>query len=277
MLRRILLIAGVALAGLMLFAVILASVAQPLMRYFSRVQDPVLAKRNGEALSRLHGQTIVSVIGHPDDAEYYTGGTLAMLARHGNRVVVIAGTSGEKGGNGSIPNLGRVREGEQRAAAKIGGYSRVVFARNPDRGLADDAHFRAQLLKVFEEENPSVLITFDAEREAWGYRHPDHFYAGEAALQVARKFPSFRTAYLFSTSAPNVTVDVNAYADIKSRARAAHVSQHQGRSGILAVLGFLRFGRGGSHDETRTGSAPANREGDFGGGTESYRLVRLRR
>ena len=276
MLRRTALTAGIVALTLVVLLAVLASAGPPLIRHLTRVRDPVAAKRNGGALARLRNQTVVVVIGHPDDAEYYTGGLLAMLVRHDNRVVVIDGTSGEKGGNG-IPNLARVRESEQRAAGRIEGYDRIVFARNPDRGLENNAHFRGQLRQIFEQERPAVLVTFDAEREALGYRHRDHFYAGQASLQVARELGTVRLAYLFSTASPNVVVDVSRYSEIKSRARAAHVSQHRGRSGILGVLGLLRLGRGGSREETRTGRAGANRDSSFSGGSETYRLVRLGR
>jgi len=158
-LRKILIVSGSVLAVIIVLLVAFAYLAMPLFRYLSRPRDVPLAKKNGEALAQMRDESVVAVVAHPDDAEWYAGGTLGMLARNRNRVVVVLATSGEKGGNG-VPELARVREAEQEKAAGILGYSRVIFLHNPDRGLEDTARLREQLANVFEEENPAVLLTF---------------------------------------------------------------------------------------------------------------------
>lgn len=274
-LKRVALVTGSAALFIVVVLVAFAYLAFPLMRYASRVRDPVEAKRNGDALAQTRDETVVAVIAHPDDAEWYAGGVLALLARRGNRVVVIDGTSGEKGGNG-VPDLAKVREAEQREAGSIAGYSRIVFARNPDRGLTDDKHFRNQVRDVFEQEQPSVLITFDAEKQAIGYRHSDHRAAGAASLAVARTFPTVRTAYLFSSAEPNVLVEIAPVVGIKGRSRAAHKSQWTGRSGpagwLVRALSFLVPNR--ANQGMRAGSASSYPEADVEYG-EPYRLVKI--
>lgn len=272
MLRRIVIFAGGALVVLILLAIVIAAFGFPLLRYLSQPKNLPLAKRNGEALARVHGETIVAVVAHPDDAEWYAGGTLATLARHGNRVVVVDGTSGEKGGN--LPNLGKIREGEQKRAGAIIGYSRIVYLRNPDRGLVDDAHFRRQLLDVFRQENPSILITFDAAQQALGYRHPDHRAAGEASLEVAVDFPTFRAAYLFSSASPNAIVDVTPVVKVKGQALAQNKSQRQGSSFARVFLRLFRFLPRSATENLEAGSAgPYPGIGiKFG---EPFRLVRI--
>ncbi len=274
MIRRILTVLGVAVLVLIILAVLAATVAFPLIRYLSRPKDLPLAKRNGEDLMRVHGQTIVVVIAHPDDAEWYAGGTLALLVRHGNRVVVVDGTSGEKGGN--RPNLGAIREREQRNAGAIIGYRTIFFLHHPDRGLINDPVFRGQLEKIFQEERPSIVLSFDAPDQAFGYRHPDHYNAGAAALEVSEDFDTVRRLYLFSSANPNTIVDVTSVIRIKADALAQHKSQRQ-ESGwariFLRVLQYLIPQRQTGVGEGAGSAFAYPQIGiEFG---EPYRLIRL--
>lgn len=273
MLRRILIVAG---SGLVLVIVLLAAfayVAMPLFRYLSRPQDVSVAKKNGEALAQLRDQSVVAVVAHPDDAEWYAGGTLGMLARNRNRVVVVVSTSGEKGGNG-VPELAKVREAEQEKAAKILGYSRVIFLHNPDRGLADTAHFRDQLTNVFEEEHPAVLLTFDADKQALGYRHSDHIAAGKTALSVARRFTFIKEAYLFSSSSPDVLSEIAPVVKLKGQALEAHQSQRRGSAWARLFFRFFQFLPHTSGEGLAAGSALRYPELGVKYG-EPFRLVRL--
>lgn len=271
--KRVLVIAVTTIVVLLVLLIVAAYGAFPVFRYLSRVRDPAAAKHSGDALARLRGETVVAVTGHPDDAEVYVGGLLALLDRNGNRVVLIVGTSGEKGGNG-IPNLAQVREGEQRRAGEILGYDRIVFARNPDRGLENNAHFRRQIREVFEQEQPTVLVTFDAESQSLPYRHPDHAAAGAASLAVAKQFPTVREAYLFSTATPNVLVEVAPYVELKVRAREAHKSQGMGNTRTRQLLSVLRYLPGLFSGNMRSGFTNPYPEVGIESG-ESYRLLKL--
>lgn len=272
--KRIALGAGVGLLLALVLLIAFAYLALPLFRYLSRPADPALAKRNGEALAQLRGKTVVAVVAHPDDAEWYVGGTLGILARRENRVVVVLGTSGEKGGNG-IPNLAAIREAEQKEAGRILDYSRIVFLRNPDRDLTNNEWVRAQLRDVFEEEEPAALFTFDAERQAAGYRHSDHIAAGEAALAVAKDLPTIRNAYLFSTSSPDVLAEIGPVLKAKGEALSAHQSQRRGNAFARTFFQFFRFLPHTSGENLAAGSALTYK--DLGVSyAEPFRRVSLR-
>lgn len=254
MLRRVLIFAGSGLAILVVLAIAFAYIALPLFRYVSRPRDVALAKQNGQALAKVHDETIVAVVAHPDDAEWYSGGTLGMLVRQRNRVVVVTSTSGEKGGSG-MPNLGKVREAEQEKAADILGYSRVIFLHNPDRGLTDDARYREQLANVFQEEKPSILLTFDAAEPAFGYRHSDHAAAGETALAVARDDSTIEEAYLFSSASPDVLFEIAPIVKAKGQALEAHQSQRKGSAWARVFFRFFQFLPHTSGENLAVGSA----------------------
>lgn len=209
-------------AGLVLAFAALIAVTNRL----SEPADARVAKDRGDALLATTGSTVVAVVAHPDDVDWYTGGTLSALHRNGNRVVVVVGTSGEKGGNG--PDLGERREDEQRRAGRILGYDEIIFLRLPDRGLEPDGDFRRRLKDIFERSQPKYVFSFDPVLEGYIYRHPDHEAAGRVAVQVAPDFPSIKRLYLFHTRQPDTLVDIGSLLGPKGRALEQHRSQREG-------------------------------------------------
>jgi LmbE family N-acetylglucosaminyl deacetylase len=178
--------------------------------------DPAAAKIAGERLLASRDATILVVVAHPDDAEYWAGGTLALLARH-NRVVLLMGTSGDKGDAGLVPGLGAIRERLQREAGRILGYRDIVFLRNPDGGLAASTAYPGEVRRAFATYRPTIVVTFDIAEEAAVYHHPDHEAAGRAATAVANDVGGL-TLYLMHTRAPDVVIDYGAVRTEKARA-----------------------------------------------------------
>lgn len=137
-------------------------------------------------------------VAHPDDLEFYAGGTAISLAKH-NKVIVLMGTLGDKGAGG-WPCVAAVRKRLQLETAKIAGYSDVVFLRHPDQGLGEASAYPGEVQAAFERYKPTIVLTFDAADEAQGYRHVDHEAAGRTAAAVAMELGGV-TLYLFSSSA----------------------------------------------------------------------------
>jgi len=160
--------------------------------------DPVAAKAAGDGLLATRDATVVISVAHPDDAEWYAGGTAAALARD-NHVIVLLGTSGDKGAGG-WPGIAAVRERLQIEGARIAGYSDVVFLRHPDQGLASAASYPAEVKSALSRYGAGIVMTFDVDKEAQGYRHVDHEAAGRTAAAVAMELGGV-TLYLFSSSA----------------------------------------------------------------------------
>lgn len=130
--------------------------------------------------------TIVFVHAHPDDEALLTGGTMALLAREGHRVVLVTATNGEAGLTCSRiakpTALGSRRVGEVERAAAALGCARVETLGYGDSGsngpLRADA-FAAMpvteaaraLQTLLEQEQADVVVGYDA---AGGYGHRDH-------------------------------------------------------------------------------------------------------
>lgn len=105
---------------------------------------------------------------HPDDAELFAGGTLALLARRGYRVGFADLTRGEMSTRGDVPT----REKEAAAAAEtIGAVQRIVLDLGDGR-VRDSDENRLAVVKTLRRYRPSVVMTHYLED-----RHPDHLGA----------------------------------------------------------------------------------------------------
>ena len=212
----------------------------------ARPSNPAAAKKIGDELKKIKGKTVMMVGAHPDDADWYTGGTLSTLHKNGNKVVVVVATSGEKGGNED--GLAKIREKEQLAAGKILGYDEVVFLRYKDRALEVSNDFVKRLQNLINKHNPSVILTFDTEKEGYIYRHSDHRAAGEATLKALKGYQHIEDIYFFHSAKATVILDISALNDLKNRALEAHKSQRNTR--FRRIFRYLpaRFFRRPSND-----------------------------
>jgi len=211
---------------------------RPLTSYLVRPSNLKKAAENGEFLLSQTNKNVFVVTAHPDDAEWYSGGTLARLAEK-NNVFLVLGTSGEKGASGN--NIGKIREEKQKKAAKFIGYRKVFFLRNPDRGLKNDKKFKQQINEMFLKTKPDIVFTFDPVKQGPIYHHPDHLAAGQAATAVVKYFEG-ANLYYFHSSSNNTVVEFSPVKQKKSDALQALFNY--GRPGLVqTILRILSFGR----------------------------------
>lgn len=186
------------------------------------------------------------IVAHPDDVEFYCGGTVVKMARRGVVVDIVLVTSGDKGARDATKSrakMARIREREQEAAAEVLGIKRVRFLRHPDAELVETLELREEFVREIRTTKPDLLLTFDPN-VAYRY-HPDHRVVGRVALDAA--WPSARDpltypdagaphqtaeAWCFAGGDPTLEVDVKEVLDTKIKARLAHASQ----TGSAAVL-----------------------------------------
>ena len=145
--------------------------------------------------------TLVCFHAHPDDEAIATGGTMAMAAAAGHRVVLVMATRGEEGEQlaGVVPDgeeLGDWREQETRRSASLLGCDRVLFLGYRDSGMAGtatngspDSFCRAdvdeaarRLADVLTAERADVLTIYDAHGV---YGHPDHVAVHRVGTRAA--------------------------------------------------------------------------------------------
>ena len=194
-------------------------------------------------------QRILVILAHPDDPEFFCGGSIARWTHAGHRVSYCLLTCGDKGtqDRSITPDaLCSLRQEEQNAAAAVLGVDQVQFLDYPDGYLVPDIQLRRDITRVIREEQPDVLVTCDPTnlyvKETY-LNHPDHRAAGQATLDAvfpaARDHLTFielwrdenlephivREIWISLPGEANVTLDVTEYWEMKLQALHHHKSQ----------------------------------------------------
>jgi LmbE family N-acetylglucosaminyl deacetylase len=125
------------------------------------------------------GLKLLGVLAHPDDESMGMGGILAKYSAEGVETHLVTATRGEHGWFGAPEDnpgpekLGRIREAELCAAAKVLGVRDVAFLDYVDGHLdeADPQEVIAKIAQHIRRVRPQVVFTFD---QNGAYGHPDH-------------------------------------------------------------------------------------------------------
>ena len=191
-------------------------------------------------------ERVLVVTAHPDDSEFGAGGTVAKLAREGKQVVYCIVTSGNKGsGDRSMTpeRLARIREEEQRNAARVLGVETVEFLGFPDCEVEDTRETRLAVTASIRRHRPDRLIIQNPNRtKNLGASHRDHRAVAGIALDcvypLARDHMAFpellaqglephkvREVYMMWWENPELIVDISDTIDLKVKALSCHASQ----------------------------------------------------
>jgi len=134
-------------------------------------------------------QKILVILAHPDDPEFFCGGTLARWAKAGHEIVYYLLTRGDKGSNDPLTDpekLAQLREKEQKSAAKVIGVKEVNFSNHPDGFLIPDVSLRKEIVRIIRKERPDILVSSDPLNYFPSgnnrLNHPDHRAAGLAVM-----------------------------------------------------------------------------------------------
>jgi LmbE family N-acetylglucosaminyl deacetylase len=105
-------------------------------------------------------EKVLVVTAHPDDSEFGAGGTIAKLVRDGCEVSYVVVTNGNKGSGDrtmTSERLARIREEEQRNAARTLGVARVAFLGYPDCEVEDTRELRRDVTRETAPTTWAVL------------------------------------------------------------------------------------------------------------------------
>jgi LmbE family N-acetylglucosaminyl deacetylase len=203
---------------------------------------------------------VLVILAHPDDPEFFCGGTVARWVAEGRQVHYCLLTRGDKGADepGVDPaGLADRRVAEQQAACRVLGVSQVIFFDYPDGYLVPDLEARRRVVRVIRQIRPQIVITCDPANyfpSDYYINHPDHRAAGQIALEAV--FPAAGSAlffpellgedglqphkvgevYIAGALQPNTTVDVSDYFEVKLRALQEHASQVARYDGLESRL-----------------------------------------
>jgi len=200
---------------------------------------------------------VLALVPHPDDAEFYAGGTLAKMASEGDRVIIAVATDGSKGSfELAGKELSNARSAEMEAACKVLGAESPILLGFTDfeLDLLPAGKLREIFVRLIREHRPDVVFTEDP---FWlGEPHPDHRALAIAAMEAINwSFlprlhpehreqglnPHFVTEKYYYSEEPsrfNKIIDITTTFDVKVAALAAHASQVE-----FLVEGILREAR----------------------------------
>lgn len=183
---------------------------------------------------------VLSVLPHPDDESFATGGTLALCAEAGVRTMYLCGTYGDMGrrmGRPAFTNreaLRDVRTIELRdACAVLRCELRFMGLRDKCIEFEDPNQVAASIRAVIEELGASSVLLYYP-----GYGvHPDHDALGHATVLAVRSMPAASRPRLLAAAVgdpevllaqlgqPQVVADIRPVVQTKLDALRAHRSQ----------------------------------------------------
>jgi LmbE family N-acetylglucosaminyl deacetylase len=193
-------------------------------------------------------QRAMVITAHPDDIEFVMAGTVAKWTQAGAQVAYVLATSGDAGSHQpgmTRGKLARIRETEQRAAARLVGVDDVVFLGYHDGEVEATLELRRDLVREIRRFKPDTVICSDPTLLLVGDRyinHPDHRAVGQAALDAVAPAAAMplvfselreeglephrvKSVLIASTSEPNTWIDITDTIDLKIEALRQHTSQ----------------------------------------------------
>jgi LmbE family N-acetylglucosaminyl deacetylase len=142
--------------------------------YYLTISDP-----------KIMPKTILVIVPHPDDAEFYAGGTLAGFARSGDRVIIVTTTDGSKG-SFELDGMALIEARKQEAinaAARLGA-DKVILMGYPDLEVdrVPPHELREKYIHLIREYKPDLFMTEDYLYVA--ETHPDHRFVARVAAEA---------------------------------------------------------------------------------------------
>jgi LmbE family N-acetylglucosaminyl deacetylase len=187
---------------------------------------------------------ILALVPHPDDAEFYAGGTIAKMIGEGAQAVIVIATDGRRGSfQQDCETLIRLRREEAKQAAVVLGAEPPLMLGHADMELdaLPPGFLREQFVRLIRQFKPDVVVAEDpfapdevhpdhrtvawAASDAISYAslplvHPDHLAEGLQPHFVLEKY-----FYAENPSGANKIVDVTDTIEKKLAALAEHKTQ----------------------------------------------------
>ncbi len=199
-------------------------------------------------------ERVMVVTAHPDDSEFGAGGTIAKMVKEGREAAYLIVTNGNKGSSDrsmTPERLARIREEEQRNAARTLGVERVTFLGYPDGEVEDTRDLRRDVSREIRAWRPDLVICQNPHRShLLGASHRDHRIVGGVTLDciypLARDHMAFpelmpmfephkvREVHVMQWENPQIVVDISDTMDLKIKALACHASQFSDFSAVEA-------------------------------------------
>lgn len=206
-----------------------------------------------ERIEAWRGKTVLVFTPHPDDELFGAGGTLALLARNGNRIIVVIYTNDNKGSfdlEMTSERLARIRKAEQESALAVLGIPKenIIWLGYADGELeyAEPKMLCGQATKIIRQYRPDLLLSIDPGEWYDRWHKSDHRMAAFNTADAVRAaefhlyYPDhllvdglkpYRVPlmlfYYTTESEANYWVDIGEVYEKKIEAVTKHVSQFE--------------------------------------------------
>lgn len=214
---------------------------------------PALSMAQETKLEDMSGKTVLVFSPHPDDELFGAGGTIALLNKNHNKVIVVLYTNDDKGSYDhemSSQRLARIRKSEEEAAeADLGTPKENIIWMGYDDGMLEYApqpKLTEEATAIIRRVRPDVLLTIDPGNWYVRWHKSDHRMAAVNTIDAVRAaefwlyFPNqlleqhleqyqVPLMYFYYTAPQdsNYQVNIDSVMDLKLKAAMKHVSQFE--------------------------------------------------
>ena len=205
-----------------------------------------------DRVEEWHGKTVMVFTPHPDDDLFGCGGTLARMARNGNKIIIVIYTNDNKGSfdqEMTSERLARIRKAEEEAAMATLGIPRenITWLGYDDGELeyAPQKQLCGQATKLIRQYRPDVVFSIDPGDLYERWHKTDHRMAACMTLDAIRaaEFHLYYPEHLltdglqphkvpllmfyYAATEANYWVDITNEIERKIEAVTKHVSQFE--------------------------------------------------
>lgn len=205
-----------------------------------------------ERIEEWRGRTIIVFTPHPDDDLFGAGGTLALLARNGNKIHIVIYTNDNKGSfdlEMTSERLARIRKAEEESAMGLLGIPKenIIWMGYEDGELeyAEPKMLCGRAAKYIRQFRPDVVFSIDPGEWYDRWHKTDHRMAAFNTADAIRaaEFHLYYPEHLlvdglkpwrvplmlfyYAESEANYWVDISPVIDLKAEAVSRHVSQFE--------------------------------------------------
>jgi len=206
-----------------------------------------------ERLENFTNKTILVFTPHPDDDTFAVGGTMALLAKNKNRVVVVIYTNDNKGSYDqemTSERLARIRKAEEEASCAVLGIPKenIIWLGHDDGELeyVPPKLLCGQATKIIRQYRPDAILSVDPGEWYERWHKTDHRMAAFNTIDAVRaaefhlyypehllvdKLQPYIVPNLFffytTTNDANYHVNIDSTLDLKIEAISKQVSQFE--------------------------------------------------
>jgi LmbE family N-acetylglucosaminyl deacetylase len=210
------------------------------------------ASETQDRVEQWRGKTVMVFTPHPDDDVFGCGGVMAMLARNGNKIIVVIYTNDNKGSfdlEMTSERLARIRKAEEEAAMEVIGVPKenIVWLGYDDGELeyAEPKALCGQAAKLIRKYRPDAVFSIDPGEWNERWHKTDHrmaafntadairaaefhlYYPEHLLVDGLKPYKVPLMMFYYAAGDANYWVDITGVVDLKIKAVIKHVSQFE--------------------------------------------------